>query len=266
VQLVFYLPGRFGQPRDNGSFLQNWMRLSSHHPGCNERDLHLIFFNKMDWHELGSHVGCVAVTVIEPYSTGSVELAGTDPGQSPRIEFNLLDDPRDFERLVHAVQLTLEVLEEPELARMRAEVFHPNYKIVAKLARRTRWNAFRAGVVAAVLDRALLRRLLLGPSRIDLAQLRSDRRALEAFVRANAHPQVHPTGTCRMGRVDDPDAVVVGAGRVHGVEGLRVADCSIFPSIPRGYTHFLALMTGEKLADGMKAAWRESELATAGPA
>jgi 5-(hydroxymethyl)furfural/furfural oxidase len=258
VQLVFYLPGRFRQPEDNGSFLQNWMRLSSNHPDCQERDLHLIFFNKMDWHQLGSHIGCVAVTVIEPYSTGSVELAGTDPFQSPKIEFNTLDDPRDWERLVAATRLTLEVLEEPGLARMRGEVFLPNFGIVAKLAPRTRWNAFRAAVIAGVLNRSLLRRFFLGPSSLDLAKLRSDPEALEAFVRANAHPQVHPTGTCRMGRADDPGAVVDGAGRVHGVEGVRVADCSIFPSIPRGYTHFLALMTGEKLADAVKASWLEA--------
>ena len=47
----------------------------------------------------------------------------------------------------------------------------------------------------------------------------------------------HPTGTCRMGRADDPRAVVDAELRVLGVEGLRVADASVFPDIPSGNTN-----------------------------
>src|SRR5690554_7770634 len=55
---------------------------------------------------------------------------------------------------------------------------------------------------------------------------------LDAFVRAHAETAYHPCGSCRMGEGDD--AVVDGQGRVHGVEGLRVVDASLFPLIPTG--------------------------------
>jgi len=57
---------------------------------------------------------------------------------------------------------------------------------------------------------------------------------LDAFVREHAEIAYHPCGTCEMGRVADQDAVVDREGRVIGVEGLRVADSSIFPRITNG--------------------------------
>jgi len=56
----------------------------------------------------------------------------------------------------------------------------------------------------------------------------------------------HPTGTCKMGQ--GPDAVVDEQLRVHGVSGLRVADCSIMPEIVSGNTNAPAIMIGEKLS------------------
>jgi 5-(hydroxymethyl)furfural/furfural oxidase len=61
-----------------------------------------------------------------------------------------------------------------------------------------------------------------------------------------------------MGRRGDPRAVVDSDGRVFGIAGLRVVDASIFPTVPRGYTHFVVLMVAEKIADAVKAAWREA--------
>jgi len=52
-----------------------------------------------------------------------------------------------------------------------------------------------------------------------------------------------------MGRADDPDAVVDPQGRVIGVEGLRVADSSIFPRITNGNLNAPSIMVGEKIAD-----------------
>jgi 5-(hydroxymethyl)furfural/furfural oxidase len=84
---------------------------------------------------------------------------------------------------------------------------------------------------------------------VDLKALARDKGALLDFVTREVSGVYHPTGTCRMGRVEDPDAVVDPDGRVIGVHGLRVVDASIMPSIPRGNTNIPTIMVAEKLSD-----------------
>ncbi|KHA53878.1 GMC family oxidoreductase [Sulfitobacter geojensis] len=67
------------------------------------------------------------------------------------------------------------------------------------------------------------------------------------WARDNTASIYHPTGTCKMGQ--GPDAVVDARLRVHGVAGLRVADCSIMPEIVSGNTNAPAIMIGEKASD-----------------
>ncbi|PBB34988.1 MULTISPECIES: choline dehydrogenase [unclassified Mesorhizobium] len=72
---------------------------------------------------------------------------------------------------------------------------------------------------------------------------------LDAFIREHAESAYHPCGTCRMGRADDLTAVVDPECRVIGVEGLRVADSSIFPRVTNGNLNAPSIMTGEKASD-----------------
>lgn len=72
---------------------------------------------------------------------------------------------------------------------------------------------------------------------------------LQEFIRAHASTVWHPVGTCRMG--SDPEAVVDASLRVHGVEGLRVADASVMPTIISGNTQAACFMIGEKLSDAV---------------
>jgi choline dehydrogenase len=73
--------------------------------------------------------------------------------------------------------------------------------------------------------------------------------ALDAVIREHAESAYHPCGTARMGRADDPWAVVDPQARVIGVAGLRLADSSIFPQIPNGNLNAPSIMVGEKAAD-----------------
>ena len=73
--------------------------------------------------------------------------------------------------------------------------------------------------------------------------------ALDAHIREHAESAYHPCGTCRMGRADDAHAVVDPHCKVIGVEGLRVADSSIFPRITNGNLNAPSIMVGEKAAD-----------------
>ena len=72
---------------------------------------------------------------------------------------------------------------------------------------------------------------------------------IDAFVREHAESAYHPCGTARMGARDDPGAVVDPECRVIGVDGLRVADSSIFPRITNGNTNAPSILVGEKAAD-----------------
>ncbi|WP_193170201.1 choline dehydrogenase [Nisaea nitritireducens] len=73
--------------------------------------------------------------------------------------------------------------------------------------------------------------------------------ALDAFISEAVESAYHPSGTCRMGAADDTMAVVDPECRVIGVEGLRLADSSIFPRIPNGNLNGPSIMVGEKASD-----------------
>jgi choline dehydrogenase len=83
------------------------------------------------------------------------------------------------------------------------------------------------------------------------ADLQSDEELLE-WVRNNAETTYHPVGTCKMG--SDPMAVVDDNLRVHGIDGLRVADASIMPTLTSGNTNAPSIMIGEKCATMVLAA------------
>ncbi|MFF3500873.1 GMC family oxidoreductase [Streptomyces sp. NPDC003247] len=88
--------------------------------------------------------------------------------------------------------------------------------------------------------RPLVRQVEEHPSRL------SDER-----IRARAGTYWHPVGTCAMGAEDDPGAVVDGAGRVHGVSNLRVADASVLPTVPAANTQLPVLAAAELLAEAV---------------
>ena len=72
---------------------------------------------------------------------------------------------------------------------------------------------------------------------------------IDAFIREHAESAYHPCGTAKMGRADDPMAVVDPECRVIGVDGLRVADSSIFPRITNGNLNGPSILVGEKASD-----------------
>jgi choline dehydrogenase len=118
-------------------------------------------------------------------------------------------------------------------------------------------NALSTGHdVAEMIEGArLLRRLAATPALRNVIEaelapgsgIQSDEQLL-ADIRQRASSVFHPVSTCRMGPVPETD-VVDAELRVHGVEGLRVVDASVFPSIPSGNTNAPTLMVAEKGAD-----------------
>ena len=83
------------------------------------------------------------------------------------------------------------------------------------------------------------------------ADLESDD-TLDAWMRNNVATSQHLSGTCKMGPASDPMTVVDQYGRVHGLEGLRVADASIMPNVTRANTNATTILIGERIADFIK--------------
>ena len=111
------------------------------------------------------------------------------------------------------------------------------------------WDEFRKCIR---LSREILHQKAMDPFRGPEIQPGDDATsddAIDAFIREHAESAYHPCGTMRMGAADDPMAVVDPECRVIGVEGLRVADSSIFPRITNGNLNAPSIMTGEKAAD-----------------
>jgi choline dehydrogenase len=88
---------------------------------------------------------------------------------------------------------------------------------------------------------------LLSPGPSDF----KSRPALDGWLLHNVQTNSHTCGTCKMGDTADSMAVVDEYCNVYGVEGLRVADLSIAPNVPRANTNATAMMIGERVADLM---------------
>jgi 5-(hydroxymethyl)furfural/furfural oxidase len=261
VTVAAYLAREAWQAQDNHWLIQSWLRFSSGHAGCSPGDMQLITFNRTGRDALGQRVGGVSVSVLQSFSRGSVRLVDRGGELVPEARFNLFEDRRDFERLESAVRFTLELLRHPAVEKMHREVFIPTAGMVSRHDRGRLGERSRAAVIGRLLDRQVIRRMVLARARVDAELLLKDGRSLSQFISEHAQVQYHPTGTCRMGRRADPDSVVDHIGRVHGTDGLRVIDASIFPTIPRGNPHFIVLMTAEKLADSVKQQWRSKRQA-----
>jgi 5-(hydroxymethyl)furfural/furfural oxidase len=78
--------------------------------------------------------------------------------------------------------------------------------------------------------------------------------AIDAWLARSIGDYVHAVGTCRMGRVGDPAAVVDPECRVIGFDQLRVGDASVMPDIPRANTHLTTVVIAKRLATLIRAA------------
>ena len=85
-----------------------------------------------------------------------------------------------------------------------------------------------------------------------LPEALEDEKLLRHWINSKVHTMHHISGTCKMGSEDDENAVTNKYGKVHGIEGLRVVDCSIMPDCVRANTNATAIMMGEKISDHIK--------------
>lgn len=230
------------------------MRYSSNVAGCDPLDMYMVCINRAGWHPLGKHLGSLMVWLNRTYSTGTVRLDGSALEASPRVEFNLLSDERDLVRMKQTVHLLAGLFRETEIAGTVDYVFPTSYsERVRKVGRVTAWNYAQTLALATLLKTLpFLRKQLIDglvTQAVRLSDLLDDDAALEAWVKDSAIGAWHASCTCRMGSADDRMAVVDPQCRVRGVTGLRLADTSVMPFVPRANTNVPVMMIGEKVAD-----------------
>jgi choline dehydrogenase len=154
--------------------------------------------------------GRLTAALLHVVARGAVDITAADPQTNPVVSFRMLSDQDDLARLRQAVRHAF------ELATHRAFV---------EIA-----DAVTVGTTGRSPDE-------LAPDR-----------ELNAWLIETCNEFHHPCGTCRMGDGSDPEAVVDSQGRVIGMSGLRVADASIFPNVPRANTNLTAIMVGEHIS------------------
>ena len=108
--------------------------------------------------------------------------------------------------------------------------------------------------ITARIAQASAMRPVLGAIARPLGAAELTENTLETALKTVSHTLYHPVGTCRMG--SDEASVVDPQLRVRGIDGLRVADASVMPTIIRGHTHAPSVLIGEKAADLIRLAER----------
>lgn len=152
-------------------------------------------------HGFQAHVG-----PMRSKSRGTVTLKSKDPREHPRILFNYMSHPDDWEEMRACVRLTREIFQQDAFAPWRGREIQPGADCVSD-------------------------------------------EAIDMFIAQHVESALHPSCTCKMGDARDPMAVVDPELKVIGVEGLRVIDSSVMPSITTGNLNAPTIMIGEKGAD-----------------
>lgn len=162
----------------------------------------------------------VMVVLLQPKSTGRVELRSKHQLEKVKIYGNYLEDQEDVDTLIRGVNVVKRLIHTKNAKQHEAELLQIDLPGCAHIAfdKPGYW---------------------------------------ECYVRQMTSTVYHPTSTCKMGPDSDPEAVVDARLRVKGFKGLRVIDASIMPKIISGNTNAPAIMIGEKGSDMIKEDWKD---------
>jgi len=234
--------------------LQISFRYSSAIENCPPSDMFTAVFCRGGWHGVGRRLGMAVTWVNKSFSAGRVSLQSTNPHDEPKVELNFFDDQRDLTRLMSGMRFTSSLFGAAPLKKITRSPFGARLSQRSRAANAVNFKNYvvmgAAGMLldgpAPLRDALIRNKITEGP---DLPTMLGDETLLEDFVRSTAMGIKHLSCTCRMGAEDDPKAVTRTDGRVKGVDGLRVVDASVMPSLPRCNTNLTTLMIAEKMSD-----------------
>jgi 5-(hydroxymethyl)furfural/furfural oxidase len=232
--------------------LQALLRYSSGLDSTPPGDMHVAISSRASWHAVGRRIGALGFWVNKSYSLGRVRLSRSLDNRA-EIDFRMLSDPRDMLRLKQAFRFGVRAM----LAAMRRglvlDIFPSGFSPrIRQLTRPNRRNTVLTAAVAPLMDYSgeIRRRVMTYAvdTRHSAEVLAANDELLEAHLRHRVGGTWHPCGTCRMGDPSDRMAVTDPNARVIGVEGLRVCDASLMPTVPCANLNVPVLMIAEKVA------------------
>ncbi|XP_063362186.1 ecdysone oxidase-like [Cydia amplana] len=155
------------------------------------------------------------ISLCRPHSKGRIMLRSTNPGDFPKIYSKYFSDEHDMKIYVSNLKRVLEILSTPIFRKFNAELQRIYFKDCDE-------TVFECDEY------------------------------WECMARTLTYNVYHPVGTAKMGKVGDPSAVVDSKLRVLGLEGIRVVDASVMPTIPSVNTNAPTMMIAERAADFIK--------------
>jgi len=231
-------------------------RFSSGVPDCHSGDMFLMPMNSSGWHPLGKSIGTLLGIVNKSYSRGTVRLKSPDPRHEPIVDLNMLGDERDLKRLVDVFLRMNRIMRSPEVDKTTTIWFPAGYNdevrdlMIPNVSNWIKTAAARALLDASSFTRNALHRQRLSRG-LDLERMGHDVDYVAQWIQSSVWPGWHVCGTCRIGREDDPLAVVDDKCRVRQIKGLRVIDASVMPTIPSANTNLPTIAIAEKMASAI---------------
>ena len=196
----------------NAPVFTSMLRYTSGLDEAGPNDMQILWFGAVGPTDEALEGGRLMGAVMRVFSHGEVRLRSDDPFVDPVVEFRMLSDGRDRTRLRDCVRRMIDIARHPSV------------------------GSISSGVLA-----------LTTP----IDELDSDD-AIDSWLTTNVNDYVHAAGTCRMGTLDDPDAVVDTDCRVIGYEHVRVCDASVLPDLPKANTHLTTVAIAERLIAKMR--------------
>ena len=234
-------------------FLLAGLRASSGHVGGSTGDLSMFMTGRVSQRAFGTSVGMLGCALYAPHSRGVVRLAGPEAVHAPQVDFNMLDDPRDAPRLLVAAQLAHKLLCQSAGAYHEATLLPASQSLDQLSSPGFFGNVLSLGAQTIMNSPRLLRELALIYEFGSGRRVNSQKAGIsDSVILSSVTPMYHVAGTCSIGRVADPAAVVDRCCHVIGVNNLYVVDASVMPIIPNANTNLTTVMIAERVAAGIR--------------
>ena len=214
VHVAMALTGDAAERARGARTVTTLIRYTSGMADAGEADMQVIPLTGLGTEPPLDTIGSLSAAVMHVYSRGRVTLKSNDPAVEPAIDLNLLTDERDLIRMRDGVRRIIELVRHPAVGRVAA-------------------GPLEGFIPGCDLDH---------PDRWD------------DWIHDNVTNYVHPAGTCRMGRSDDPLAVVDLDCTLIGHQGVTVVDASVLPDLPRANTHLTVVAVAERMASRLRGA------------